>query len=70
MTLNAATAQPEPSPSPVTPSSSAAPSSTPPWIMKSRIAAMNREPIPASVSSTSTPSGVEIRTLSSYSIAR
>jgi hypothetical protein len=29
---------------------------------------MNREPIPASVSSTSTPSGVEMRTRSSYSI--
>ena len=40
------------------------------WITKSKIAAMKREPIPASVSSTSTPSGVEMRIRSSYSIAR
>ena len=31
---------------------------------------MKRDPMPASVSSTSTPSGVAIRTRSSYSIAR
>ena len=31
---------------------------------------MKREPIPASVSSTSTPSGVAILTRSSYSIVR
>ena len=35
------------------------------WIVKSIPAAMKREPMPASVSSTSTPSGVAIDTRSS-----
>ena len=36
------------------------------WIVKSITPAMKREPMPASVSSTSTPSGVAIASRSSY----
>ena len=69
MIAKPAFAQPLPSP-PTTPSRKPAARMIANSMMKSKSAAMKREPIPASVSSTSTPSGVEMRIRSSYSIAR
>ena len=57
-------------PPPMTPSKIPEAMITDHWIAKSKNAAMKRDPMPASVSSTSTPSGVAIRTRSSYSIVR